>query len=83
MSALSQSQYICVCFSTYVHMYISLFSCDLIYKTFFFLFQRIHCGCIASKSMFEYLDYGGIGCTTCVKRSRLDVVRLVSELANF
>ena len=57
-------------------------NCDLICETFF-LFQRIHCGCIVSKSMFECLDYGGIGCTGCVKRSRLGVVRLVSELANF
>ncbi|XP_022948777.1 B3 domain-containing transcription repressor VAL1 isoform X1 [Cucurbita moschata] len=43
--------------------------------------KRIHCGCIASKSMFEYLDYGGIGCTTCVKRSRLDVIRR-DEISN-
>ncbi|XP_047310539.1 B3 domain-containing transcription repressor VAL1-like [Impatiens glandulifera] len=29
--------------------------------------KRIHCGCIASKSMHEYLDTGGVGCIGCVK----------------
>lgn len=43
--------------------------------------KRIHCGCIASKSMFECLDYGGIGCTSCVKRSRLGVIRR-DEISN-
>ncbi|PNY10405.1 B3 domain-containing transcription repressor val1-like protein [Trifolium pratense] len=33
--------------------------------------KLIHCGCIVSKSLFEYLDFGGIGCVTCVKASQL------------
>ncbi|KAF8086512.1 hypothetical protein N665_0622s0008 [Sinapis alba] len=27
--------------------------------------KRLHCGCIASKLMVEFMDYGGVGCTTC------------------
>ncbi|XP_048226738.1 B3 domain-containing transcription repressor VAL1 [Ricinus communis] len=33
--------------------------------------KRLHCGCIASKSLFELLDYGGVECTGCVKSSQL------------
>ncbi|CAJ1970772.1 unnamed protein product [Sphenostylis stenocarpa] len=34
--------------------------------------KSIHCGCIVSRFTFEYLDFGGIGCTTCcVKASQL------------
>ncbi|KHN30598.1 B3 domain-containing transcription repressor VAL1 [Glycine soja] len=37
--------------------------------------KTVHCGCIVSSSMFEYLDYGGIGCATCVKTSQLNLIR--------
>ncbi|XP_031122376.1 B3 domain-containing transcription repressor VAL1-like isoform X3 [Ipomoea triloba] len=30
--------------------------------------KRIHCGCIASKYLFEYMDLGGIGCLSCARR---------------
>ncbi|GAU36861.1 hypothetical protein TSUD_213850 [Trifolium subterraneum] len=33
--------------------------------------KHIHCGCTVSKSLFEYLDFGGISCVTCVKASQL------------
>ncbi|OMO83005.1 hypothetical protein CCACVL1_11620 [Corchorus capsularis] len=39
--------------------------------------KRIHCGCIASDYMFELLDYGGVGCTSCAKRSRLHSIRRI------
>ncbi|CAL5353282.1 unnamed protein product [Camellia sinensis] len=29
--------------------------------------KRIHCGCIASKYLYDYLDFGGIGCISCTK----------------
>ncbi|XP_057514030.1 B3 domain-containing transcription repressor VAL1-like [Actinidia eriantha] len=29
--------------------------------------KHIHCGCIASKYLHEYLDFGGICCITCAK----------------
>lgn len=29
--------------------------------------KRIHCGCIASKYLHEYLDFGGVGCISCAK----------------
>ncbi|KAI7982703.1 B3 domain-containing transcription repressor VAL2 [Camellia lanceoleosa] len=29
--------------------------------------QRIHCGCIASKYLYDYLDFRGIGCISCTK----------------
>ncbi|XP_019439592.1 PREDICTED: B3 domain-containing transcription repressor VAL1-like isoform X3 [Lupinus angustifolius] len=28
--------------------------------------KPIHCGCIVSRSLFEYLDFDGIGCVSCV-----------------
>ncbi|CAF1864571.1 unnamed protein product [Brassica oleracea var. botrytis] len=27
--------------------------------------KRLHCGCIASKLVVEFMDYGGVGCSTC------------------
>uniref|UniRef100_A0A2P2K8M4 B3 domain-containing transcription repressor VAL1 isoform X1 n=1 Tax=Rhizophora mucronata TaxID=61149 RepID=A0A2P2K8M4_RHIMU len=33
--------------------------------------KRLHCGCIASKSLLELLDYGGVGCTGCTKTSQV------------
>ncbi|KAJ0261878.1 B3 domain-containing transcription repressor VAL1 [Hirschfeldia incana] len=27
--------------------------------------KRLHCGCIASKLMVEFMDNGGVGCTSC------------------
>ncbi|CDY29672.1 BnaA04g17550D [Brassica napus] len=27
--------------------------------------KRLHCGCIASKLVVEFMDFGGVGCTTC------------------
>ncbi|XP_028106080.1 uncharacterized protein LOC114305169 [Camellia sinensis] len=29
--------------------------------------ERIHCGCIASKYLYDYLDFAGIGCVSCTK----------------
>ncbi|XP_042014730.1 B3 domain-containing transcription repressor VAL1-like [Salvia splendens] len=28
----------------------------------------VHCGCIASKHLFEYMEFGGVACITCAKR---------------
>ncbi|XP_022888053.1 B3 domain-containing transcription repressor VAL1-like [Olea europaea var. sylvestris] len=33
--------------------------------------KRIHCGCIASRDLHEYMDSGGIGCINCVKSSEI------------
>ncbi|XP_057993562.1 B3 domain-containing transcription repressor VAL1 isoform X2 [Hevea brasiliensis] len=33
--------------------------------------KRLHCGCIASSSLLEILDFGGIGCTSCTRSSQL------------
>ncbi|XP_070006779.1 B3 domain-containing transcription repressor VAL2-like isoform X5 [Nicotiana sylvestris] len=30
--------------------------------------KHLHCGCIASKYLFEYLDFGGVGCISCTRR---------------
>ncbi|KAL7113810.1 hypothetical protein ACP275_04G082400 [Erythranthe tilingii] len=30
--------------------------------------KRVHCGCIVSRYLHEYMDYGGVGCMSCVKR---------------
>ncbi|CAI8597053.1 unnamed protein product [Vicia faba] len=37
--------------------------------------KPIHCGCIVSRSLFEYLDFGGIGCVSCVNTSQLNMMR--------
>ncbi|VFQ80109.1 unnamed protein product [Cuscuta campestris] len=29
--------------------------------------KPIHCGCIASQYLFEYMDFGGIGCLSCTR----------------
>ncbi|XWS74448.1 hypothetical protein CRYUN_Cryun02cG0217000 [Craigia yunnanensis] len=39
--------------------------------------KRLHCGCIASKYLLKLLDYGGVGCTSCAKSSRLHSVRRI------
>ncbi|KAL7124682.1 hypothetical protein ABFS83_14G064700 [Erythranthe nasuta] len=30
--------------------------------------KLVHCGCIASKYLHEYMDFGGISCSSCSKR---------------
>lgn len=40
--------------------------------------QPIHCGCVVSRSLFEYLDFGGIGCVSCVNTSQHSMVSLIS-----
>ncbi|KAK7302099.1 hypothetical protein RJT34_12979 [Clitoria ternatea] len=37
--------------------------------------KPIHCGCIVSRSLFEYLDFGGVGCISCVNTSQLSMIR--------
>ncbi|KAF3454800.1 hypothetical protein FNV43_RR05248 [Rhamnella rubrinervis] len=37
--------------------------------------KHLHCGCIASKSLYEFLDYGGVGCTSCASSSRVCSMR--------
>lgn len=33
-----------------------------------FCSKRIHCGCIVSKNLYDYLDLGGVGCIGCSKK---------------
>lgn len=33
--------------------------------------KRLHCGCIASSSLLELLDTGGVSCKGCSKSSKL------------
>ncbi|XAR60820.1 hypothetical protein NMG60_11034339 [Bertholletia excelsa] len=37
--------------------------------------KRIHCGCIASKCLHDYLDFGGVGCISCAKSLETRLVR--------
>lgn len=53
--------------------------------SFFFFFlielfkwQRIHCGCIMSKPLYECLDLGGVECISCAKSSGLYSVRFTN-----
>ncbi|WCJ34954.1 B3 domain-containing protein Os07g0679700 [Euphorbia peplus] len=36
--------------------------------------KRLHCGCIASKFLLELLDLGGVGCTSCAKSCRIQLI---------
>ncbi|KAF6143055.1 hypothetical protein GIB67_041123 [Kingdonia uniflora] len=38
--------------------------------------KRLHCGCIASKSLLELLDNGGVGCNRCMKNSELPNIQI-------
>ncbi|GFZ13406.1 B3 domain-containing transcription repressor VAL1 [Actinidia rufa] len=42
--------------------------------------KRIHCGCIASKSLHDYLDLGGVGCISCAKSLETHLVRPIQDL---
>ncbi|KAG4387335.1 hypothetical protein AAZX31_11G206400 [Glycine max] len=37
--------------------------------------KPIHSGCIVSRSLFGYLDFGGIGCVSCVNTTQLSMMR--------
>ncbi|XP_004291684.1 PREDICTED: uncharacterized protein LOC101312407 [Fragaria vesca subsp. vesca] len=41
--------------------------------------KPLHCGCVASRSLYECLDYGGVGCIGCANRSqpRVGVLNLI------
>lgn len=41
------------------------------------LFQRLHCGCVASKNSYDLLDSGGVQCVTCMKNSAAQSVSIV------
>ncbi|KAK4481263.1 hypothetical protein RD792_012147 [Penstemon davidsonii] len=46
--------------------------------------KRVHCGCIASSSLLELLDTGGVNCIGCTKNSNLPPVKQIyasSEIA--
>ncbi|KAJ7964322.1 B3 domain-containing protein [Quillaja saponaria] len=45
--------------------------------------KRIHCGCIASMSLFEHLDIRGIGCNSCVKDSQVHLIRNIGRPNGF
>lgn len=34
-----------------------------------YCFQRLHCGCVASKNSYDLLDSGGVQCVTCMRNS--------------
>lgn len=56
-----------------VYLNLKLIFTQLIW--FHHLLQRLHCGCIASKSMLELLDGGGVECINCMKNSSHSPVR--------
>ncbi|KAG2332922.1 hypothetical protein Bca52824_004102 [Brassica carinata] len=35
--------------------------------------KRLHCGCIASKLTVEFMDFGGVGCTSCTNCHQLNL----------
>ncbi|XP_051131693.1 B3 domain-containing transcription repressor VAL1-like isoform X2 [Andrographis paniculata] len=42
--------------------------------------KRIHCGCIASRYLYEYMDFGGIACKNCAKRSEAHPAALPEQI---
>lgn len=34
--------------------------------------QIVHCGCIASKHLYEYMEFGGVACISCAKRLEIN-----------
>ncbi|KAL9459738.1 hypothetical protein AB3S75_003022 [Citrus x aurantiifolia] len=40
-----------------------------------FCSKRLHCGCRASNSFIELLDYGGVGCRSCAMSPRLHLIQ--------
>lgn len=40
-----------------------------------FCSKRLHCGCRASNSFLELLDYGGVGCRSCAMSPRLHLIQ--------
>ncbi|KAL2488471.1 B3 domain-containing transcription repressor VAL1 [Forsythia ovata] len=37
--------------------------------------KRIHCGCIASRFLHEYMDFGGVGCINCAKHMEIHLMQ--------
>ncbi|CAH8359541.1 unnamed protein product [Eruca vesicaria subsp. sativa] len=35
--------------------------------------KRLHCGCVASKLMVDFMDCGGVGCTSCTNSHQLNL----------
>ncbi|KAK2992727.1 hypothetical protein RJ640_025230 [Escallonia rubra] len=44
--------------------------------------KQIHCGCIASKYMHDFLDSGGVGCIGCIRDLETRLVRPVQISSN-
>ncbi|XP_047944318.1 B3 domain-containing transcription repressor VAL1-like isoform X2 [Salvia hispanica] len=44
--------------------------------------KKIHCGCIASRYVHEYMDFGGVGCITCIKRLEKQSLQIPSNVSN-
>lgn len=42
-------------------------------------FQRLHCGCVASKNSYDLLDSGGVQCVACMKNSAAQSVSILSS----
>ncbi|CAA0842388.1 B3 domain-containing transcription repressor VAL1 [Striga hermonthica] len=37
----------------------------------------VHCGCIASRHLHEYMDFGGVACISCVKRLEIHAMQTI------
>ncbi|CAA2964104.1 B3 domain-containing transcription repressor VAL1-like [Olea europaea subsp. europaea] len=37
--------------------------------------KRIHCGCIASRFLYEYMDFGGVECINCAKHMEINLMQ--------
>nr|QNI23771.1 AP2/ERF transcription factor [Camptotheca acuminata] len=44
--------------------------------------KRIHCGCIASKYLHDYLDSGGVGCVSCAKSLETRSIRPIQVMSD-
>lgn len=67
-------------FFSYVFLYIGLlwpFVTILIWS-----WQLVHCGCIASKCLYEYMDFGGVVCQSCSKHLEIRPMPAIQVIAH-
>ncbi|KAL6499895.1 hypothetical protein OROGR_027805 [Orobanche gracilis] len=45
--------------------------------------KMVHCGCIASRHLHEYMDFGGVACVSCAKRLEIHSMQAIQIPSDF
>lgn len=48
---------------------------------FYLAWQMVHCGCIASRYLYEYMEFGGVACISCAKRLEIHSAQSIQVIA--